>query len=180
MLFNVAVCESESDYISILESSALSGSGHWSADHSYTNSVLNTVAENGHTGAWSAARNSINEYIQADLGANRIVAKIATQGRSIYDQWVTSYHFAYSSDGTNYHFILSDGSKRLFNGNTDRNTIITHKLDSPIVARYVRLYVQAWSGHISMRWGVYGCDVGVGKTCKSIRATYASFLKYNY
>ena len=70
---------------------------------------------------------------------------------------MTSYKFAYSADGVTYHYVTSaDGSDRVFVGNRDRNTVVEHSFDAPIVTRFVRLYPQTYSGHMTMRWEVYG------------------------
>ena len=53
---------------------------------------------NGAT-AWAAGQNDQNQWIQVDLGEQKIVTKIATQGRNDYDQWVTSYGVSYSLNG---------------------------------------------------------------------------------
>ena len=53
---------------------------------------------NGAT-AWAAGQNDQNQWIQVDLGEQKIVTKIATQGRNNYDQWVTSYVVSYSLNG---------------------------------------------------------------------------------
>ena len=53
---------------------------------------------NGAT-AWAAGQNDQNQWIQVDLGEQKIVTKIATQGRNNYDQWVTSYGVSYSLNG---------------------------------------------------------------------------------
>ena len=53
---------------------------------------------NGAT-AWAAGQNDQYQWIQVDLGEQKIVTKIATQGRNNYDQWVTSYGVSYSLNG---------------------------------------------------------------------------------
>ena len=45
----------------------------------------------------------------------------------------------------------------MFNGNKDRDSIVYHKLNPPIQARYIRLRPTAWYGHISLRMELYGC-----------------------
>ena len=152
-------CQPQRDEVATLGGQALTGSSHWNIHHSYGRSRLNTIAEYGKTGAWSAQQNVINQYIQADLGSSKELLKVATQGRQDADQWVTSYQLAYSEDAHNYKYILNDaGNEKLFYANDDRNAIVEHVFDEPIRARYVRLYVQAWYAHISLRWGLFSCD----------------------
>ncbi len=49
---------------------------------------------------------------------------------------------------------MAENSK-IYNGNYDRNTHVTHKFNRPIRARALRLIPRAWHGHISMRFEVY-------------------------
>ncbi|XP_032229700.2 uncharacterized protein LOC5505409 [Nematostella vectensis] len=48
---------------------------------------------------WCAATKSKTEYIQIDLGQERTVSNIETQGRGNWYDWVTAYHLSYSQDG---------------------------------------------------------------------------------
>ena len=48
--------------------------------------------------AWSANENDKNQWIQVDLGKEKVVTAIATQGRKNADQWVGSYFVSYSLD----------------------------------------------------------------------------------
>lgn len=43
-------------------------------------------------------------------------------------------------------------------GNTDRDTVVYHKLNPSITARYIRFRPVAWHRHISMRMEIYGCE----------------------
>lgn len=47
-----------------------------------------------------------------------------------------------------------------FQGNRDRNSIVTHAINPPILARYVRIHPRGWRSHISMRVELYGCRAG--------------------
>ena len=176
--FEFSECTEESEYIAPLGNSALTGSSAFDSNHSFENSRLNTVAANGKKGAWSAGQNTIDEFIQADLGSEVKLVRVATQGREDYDQWVTSYHVAYSSDGTDYTFIMHKGQKKLFGGNYDRNTIVDHVFDAPITARYVRLYIQSWAGFISIRWGLYGCARTTSFTQRKIYMQF--FIEHDF
>ena len=70
---------------------------------------LNNIQTSGSTGSWSARRNSIGQYLQTDLGKERVINKIATQGRPSLDQWVTSYKLLFSSDGANWNEYQNNG-----------------------------------------------------------------------
>ena len=119
------------------------------------------MAGGGYTGGWSSASNSVGQYAQADMGVVRRLNAVATRGRSDAHQWVQTYRFGYSVDGSTYTFITNDdGSDYVFTGNNDYNTIVTNDFESPVVARYVRIYPLTWYSHMSMRMEVYGCDLG--------------------
>ncbi|KAL9987514.1 hypothetical protein ACROYT_G001837 [Oculina patagonica] len=49
---------------------------------------------------------------------------------------------------------------KIFNGNSDQDTVVWHTLNSSITARYIRFRPEAWHGHISMRVELYGCQEG--------------------
>ena len=54
---------------------------------------------NGHVmESWSADLNEAGQWLQIDLGVERLVTKLATQGRPSFPQWVTSYKILFSSD----------------------------------------------------------------------------------
>ena len=44
-----------------------------------------------------------------------------------------------------------------FTANSDRGTIVSHKLSPRISTRYVRFSVLSWHNHIAMRVELYGC-----------------------
>ena len=44
-----------------------------------------------------------------------------------------------------------------FVGNADQDTVVYHKLNHAIRARYIRFRPTAWHNHISMRVELYGC-----------------------
>ena len=51
--------------------------------------------------AWSAKLNQPGQWLQVDLGKEKFVTKVATQGRAFkYIQWVTSYKLVFSQDQT--------------------------------------------------------------------------------
>ena len=44
-----------------------------------------------------------------------------------------------------------------FLGNTDQDTVVKHRFNEGIRARYIRFHPTGWHNHISMRVEVYGC-----------------------
>lgn len=48
---------------------------------------------------------------------------------------------------------------QVFTGNTDSDSVVTHVLQQPIIARYVQLKPIAWNNNIAMRAEFYGCVI---------------------
>ena len=59
-------------------------------------------------------------------------------------------------------------SWQIFPANQERYFVVTHRFLKPFAARYVRVNVRAWYGHIAMRVELYGCVLG--KTEHSVMA----------
>eukprot|EP01047_Picozoa_sp_COSAG01_P047106 COSAG01_NODE_4471_length_4996_cov_2.220339_2_plen_763_part_00 len=105
--------------------------------------------------AWSAGTNRKGEWWQVDVGPGLEVVGVLTQGRTKpnQNQKVTAYNVSISLDGKTWTPV--DGGK-VFPGNVGStpNTIVTTTFAKPVVARYVRIIVQRWTVHISMRAAV--------------------------
>lgn len=140
-----------------------SASSYWSGDptHGPWHAVLNNTTTG--IGSWASNSNTVGQYLQIDLGGTYVINRVATQGRPSWDQWVTSYTVWTSVDGTTW---TQNGGT--YTGNTDRNTVITRTLATEVSAHYVRIYPQAWNGHMSMRAEVYAKE----KVCHPL--TYTS------
>jgi len=103
--------------------------------------------------------NDLNQWLQVDLGSKTRVARIATQGRADYNMWVILYMLQYSEDGQafTFHRQNGDNSDTIFQGNTDKNTVVEHQLNPVIETRYVQIIPVAWFDRISMRIELYSC-----------------------
>ena len=49
---------------------------------------------------------------------------------------------------------------KVFAGNTDKSTIVSHVLSPAINARYIRVQPKTWNEYISMRIELVGCHTG--------------------
>ena len=101
--------------------------------------------------AWSAATNAAGQWMQIDLGTSRQVVGVAIQGRGdscCRDQHVTSFTVQYSMDG-----VYFTSLPTTFTSDATRQAT-TRVMFSPVTTRYVRIVVQTWNGHASMRAGV--------------------------
>ncbi|CAH3127335.1 unnamed protein product [Pocillopora meandrina] len=139
--------------------SQITASSEFNGNHAATQGRLNFLAVPGKAGSWSARTNDVNQWIQVKLPGYTKITQFATQGRNAFNQWVTKYKLEYSEDGVTFHYYHEPGQSaaKIFHGNTDSNTIVTHELLPPIQALYIRLRPTAWFNHISMRMEIYGC-----------------------
>jgi len=107
--------------------------------------------------AWSAARNTIGEWMQIDLGKESCVSGVITQRRKNSGQRVTSYKLSYSTDGSSFTEL-----SQVFSANdANDESKVTHSF-AAVQARYVRFIVQTWEHHISMRAAVIASVAGAG------------------
>ena len=67
---------------------------------------LNNVRNSG---AWSAASNKAGQWLQIDLGEERLLTNFATQGRPSSPQWVTSYTIMFSLDSVKWEEYKENG-----------------------------------------------------------------------
>ncbi|XP_015762694.1 PREDICTED: lactadherin-like isoform X2 [Acropora digitifera] len=145
--------------------SQLTASSQWDGNHAPSQGKLNYQESRIKSGAWAAALNNGHQWLQVDLGSQKTVRTLATQGRN-YDphwphgshaQWVTKYKLQYSNDGLHFQYYKEQGAVKEFAGNTNRDTEVYHDLNPPVSARYFRFQPTSWHGHISMRVGLFGC-----------------------
>ena len=92
---------------------AVTASSYHGSEYVPWQARLNNIQTSRSTGSWSALQNTIGQYLQIDLGKERVVKKIATQGRPSYDQWVTSYKLIFSLDGTNWNGYQNNGAVKV-------------------------------------------------------------------
>ena len=62
-------------------------------------------------GGWSALKNDLHQWLQVDLGGYTTLTRVATQGRTGSNEWVTNYKLQYSDDGMNFQFYKEHGDK---------------------------------------------------------------------
>ena len=116
----------------------------------------------GSSQAWSARTNRKGEWWQIDEGSAKPIVGVRTQGRSggRDNQRVSAYKVSTSLNGKSWTAV--DGGK-VFAANAARSdTTVANKFSKPVMARYVRIVVESWRKHVSMR-----AAVDVGKGCGS-------------
>ncbi|CAH3172634.1 unnamed protein product [Porites evermanni] len=140
-----------------LRNSKITASSEWNHKHAAWLGRLGRPARSGYAGAWCAKHNNHYQWIKFDFSRPMRITQVATQGRQDYDQWVTRYTITSSVDGTHWAMYRDKSQDKYFQGNRDRNSIVTHAINPPILARYVRIHPRGWRSHISMRVELYGC-----------------------
>ncbi|XP_020912618.2 lactadherin [Exaiptasia diaphana] len=102
----------------------------------------------------------VGEFLQVNLGSTKTVTKIATQGRYTPThpsliQFVIQYSISYSTDGSTWENYCNP--IKIFQGNTDANSVVTNHLPLPITAQHIRVIVKDFYRHpSSMRIELYG------------------------
>ena len=80
------------------DSSITASSVYGTSTHGAWLARLNNVPKGKFWGSWSAASNEAGQWLQIDLGEERLLSNFATQGRPSSPQWVKSYTILFSSD----------------------------------------------------------------------------------
>ncbi|TKS80454.1 Contactin-associated protein-like 2 [Collichthys lucidus] len=111
-------------------------------------------------GGWSPLVTDRNQWLQVDLGSRKQVFTIVTQGRYGSSDWTSKYRLLYSETQKNWRPYLQDGNIWTFEGNVNSEGVVRHKLQHPILARYIRFIPVDWSreGRIGVRLELYGCS----------------------
>ena len=85
----------------------ISSSSQLDANHEANQGRLNLK------GSWSAYANDAEQWLQIDLGSNRVtVTRVATQGSNLKSQWVINYTLKYSDDGLNFQLYKQQGQNQ--------------------------------------------------------------------
>ncbi|XP_039252075.2 lactadherin-like [Styela clava] len=110
------------------------------------------------SGAWCAATNNGNQWLQVDLQEPTTVAGLLTQGRTnCCNQWVRSFKVSYGNSESSLAMYQENGATKIFTGNHDKTTIKENRFSQPITARYIRLHPVTWHEHLSMRIEILDC-----------------------
>ncbi|KAF7493590.1 Neurexin-4 [Sarcoptes scabiei] len=113
--------------------------------------------------AWSAAHNDLSQFIEIDLGRQFNISAIGTQGRQNTLEYVQEFKLESGIDGHDYNIYRNrNGNIKLFQGNTDGNSVVINHFDPPIIAQFIRINPTRWRDRISMRIQLYGCDYPFG------------------
>ena len=127
--------EDQRSYSSVFDNDAV-GTGH-------ARSMLDSDQ------AWSAAQNTVGQYMTISIGSAQTVAGVVTQGRKGNSQWVQSFKVQTSLENCSSYSDVDQG--RVFTANVDQNSKVRAFFTTPVQASCVRLLPQSWYGSMSMR-----------------------------
>ncbi|KAM7408345.1 hypothetical protein PAMA_002178 [Pampus argenteus] len=110
-------------------------------------------------GGWSPRSSDRYQWLEVDLGGRTQITAVATQGRYGSSDWLTAYLLMFSDTGHNWKQYRQEDSIGAFPGNSNADSVVQHKLQHPVIARYVRLIPLNWNpnGRIGLRLETYGC-----------------------
>ncbi|KAL9953924.1 hypothetical protein ACROYT_G041399 [Oculina patagonica] len=140
--------------------SQMSASSEYNADHGAAMARLHRTIG---AGSWVAGTNDVNQWLQVDLlNDDTKVTGVATQGRSSDNHWVTKYKVEYRVNllaTPQFYREKGHNEDKVFDGNTDKDTVVYYELNPPIIARYIRFHPVTWNGYIAMRVELYDCSL---------------------
>uniref|UniRef100_A0A3Q1K2B8 Contactin associated protein like 3 n=1 Tax=Anabas testudineus TaxID=64144 RepID=A0A3Q1K2B8_ANATE len=111
------------------------------------------------SGGWSPLTSNKYQWLEVDLGERTKITAVATQGRYGSSDWLASYLLMFSDTGHNWKQYRQEDSIGFFPGNSNADSVVQHKLQQPVIARFLRLIPLDWnpSGRIGLRLETYGC-----------------------
>jgi len=128
-------------------------SSEWDTGHRADRCILNYKTAVSGCNAWGAGSNDVNQWLQIGGFAVPVTCvSVSTQGRYQVGHWIKNYTVSYSNNGIDW--IHADNGK-IFQGNTDSETIVTQKFEKPFNALAVRINPTEWVGHICLRCELY-------------------------
>ncbi|OCT94736.1 coagulation factor V [Xenopus laevis] len=118
----------------------------------------------GSYNAWSTEMNmSTLPWIQVDMQRPFLITGIKTQGASKYfkSYYIKEFFVAYSLDNKNWISFKGNSitKQKLFDGNTNAQSIKDNVFDPPISAQYIRVYPIKYYNRPTLRMELFGCEI---------------------
>ncbi|XP_066921242.1 lymphocyte antigen 75-like isoform X2 [Clytia hemisphaerica] len=118
-------------------------------------------------GAWCAAENDQNPWIEINLGKPERLTYLGMQGKANSQAFVTGFYIKYSMDGVSWDVYGDIPPAKYFkfraykSWRTDFEKVMNLPLPSPLIAQYVRVYpIKAeCKENCCLRLELYGCPV---------------------
>ncbi|XP_062852435.1 probable carboxypeptidase X1 [Trichomycterus rosablanca] len=119
--------------------------------------------EDEYDGAWCAATEDKDQWLQLDSLRMTLFTGVILQGRnSIWSlHWVTKYKVQFSNDSITWQPCMNGSQEAVFAGNFDLETPVLALFPKPTVAQYIRINPQNWfrNGTICLRAEILGCSM---------------------
>ncbi|XP_034040971.1 contactin-associated protein-like 4 [Thalassophryne amazonica] len=147
----------DSPLVSTLPQSSFRSSSRLSSSHGPGFAKLNRREG---AGGWSPLSSDVYQWLEVDLGERNNITAVSTQGRYGSSDWLTTYLLMVSDTGHNWKQYQQEDSIGTFPGNSNADSVVQHKLQRSVIARYVRLIPTDWNpnGRIGLRLETYGCS----------------------
>ncbi|OWF49028.1 Thrombospondin-4 [Mizuhopecten yessoensis] len=108
-------------------------------------------------GGWTPVPDA-DQWIQVLLNSSYKINQLMLQGQADEDNWVTSFGITYCTDGVTWLNYTNGTGDTTFEGNSDRDTIVTNMLDPEIITRLIRIHPLTWNNHVGLRLELVGCS----------------------
>ncbi|XP_022810342.1 lactadherin-like [Stylophora pistillata] len=119
-------------------------------------SYLGRLNETRRRGGWCPkTTGDRTDYLQVDMGSVLSVCAVATQGEEELLEWTTNYKLCLSIDGSTCNLYEEKNKTKVFQGNSDRTSIVKHSLRTDFKARYVRFYPVSYHNWPCLRVEIY-------------------------
>jgi len=140
----------------------LSPGGGWAASAQNARLYFMDDYTNKRIGAWCSPTSDVTmsslQMLTVDLGSNKRITYIATQGRNKYFERVSQFKVEYSDDNRTFKKYTEGGEEKIFQGNCDHVTPVLNYFAEPLEARYFRYIPWKWN-YPCVRMELYGCDM---------------------
>ena len=109
--FNLSACDKPLGMESgAIKDGQLRASTEYTSNHGAKYARLN---KNQGAGCWASKTKDQNQWLQVGFSSPVKVTGVATQGRTLYSQWVTKYKLQYSDDGENFQYYKEEGKDKV-------------------------------------------------------------------
>ncbi|XP_071959288.1 uncharacterized protein [Antedon mediterranea] len=137
----------------VIPDSHLSASSYWSGEGTATRGRL-------HSYGWAASTKRDHEWFSVDLGRPTNISGVVTQGHAYWPEWINSYNVLISNDSDTWTAVLNVTSRRpqIFKANVDKTSPVKNYLPNIVTARYIRIRIEEYHGHPSLRLEILGCE----------------------
>uniref|UniRef100_A0A8B9SRU5 Coagulation factor V n=1 Tax=Anas platyrhynchos TaxID=8839 RepID=A0A8B9SRU5_ANAPL len=129
----------------------------------YWEPKLARLNNSGTYNAWSTTMKDDLPWIQVDFQRQVLLTGIQMQGAKQFlkSLYIQKFFIAYSKDKRKWKTFKGDSfqAQKIFEGNSDANSIKENIIDPPIIAKYIRVYPTQAYNRPTLRMELLGCEV---------------------